>query len=520
MYEAVHTATAKEILVEILDSALVDRQVVEEDFLRSMRKISRLRHRSMVPIDGFGVTTDGDLYVAVEHRSSPRLSELVDERGPLPWEHCRELLSSIKDALGAAHRRSIPHGGLRPEVVFVAPRSGSKDVVELYDFGMHDVAVAARFAANTRGATTQLVGDPRYLALEQFVSGKASIIADIYALGAVLYYMLTGRPPCSGVNAFQALTRNQEGRIVPPREIEASIPSEVEAIVMRSLAREPSDRFGDLAEFDRAVGLAPTREVVMVLSGESDPVDHRRARSMGVGEARPMVAPPERPPSRPEVAGPRACAVPMVPIIGATASSEPKDWEAEATAMFVREPAPMSPSESEGTVVLGRPPIHAPSHGETQTEILTGAHARAALQTPDALAVDAPSGAETPEATEILASVPGAMQYTGPTPSLVGPPVIVPREAPRAAHVATSDAWPPVHGVAPSASLIGEEHRAVGHVVPVSIEVSLRALILMTVVVIILGVVVGIMLARSTASAPAGDSRSTHTNIQEQPGEG
>ena len=157
------------------------------------------------------------------------------------------------------------HRDLKPANVFVAVRGGESDVAKVLDFGLVKLTKDPGAAALTSDMTVS--GTPLYMAPEQAVADRSlDARADIYALGAMMYYALTGRPPFAGENAFAVMMAHARDPVVPPSEVRPDVPEDLERVVLRCLAKPPKDRFpgvkalGDaLADCASAADWGPNR---------------------------------------------------------------------------------------------------------------------------------------------------------------------------------------------------------------------------------------------------------------------
>ncbi|MBS1617846.1 MAG: serine/threonine protein kinase, partial [Bacteroidetes bacterium] len=148
------------------------------------------------------------------------------------------------------------HRDLKPANIFAAKRGGVFDVTKLFDFGL----VLLRGEGDTflnmlgPGATTPFAGSPLYMSPEQAVGMKLDARSDIYSLGAVAYYLLTGRPPFEGDTAWRVMVAHAKEPVTPPSRWNPSIPKDLEAVILRCLSKEPADRFGSPREMAEALG--------------------------------------------------------------------------------------------------------------------------------------------------------------------------------------------------------------------------------------------------------------------------
>jgi serine/threonine-protein kinase len=156
--------------------------------------------------------------------------------------------------LRVAHAAGLIHRDIKPSNVIAARRSGMDDVAKLVDFGL----VLPRAGSPTPHLTGegQVLGTPLFMAPEQVMSGGRVVDerSDLYALGAVAYYLLTGHPPFDGGEGIGVMIAHARDPVVPPSRDRADVPEDLERVVLRCLAKEPTERFPDAEGLERAVG--------------------------------------------------------------------------------------------------------------------------------------------------------------------------------------------------------------------------------------------------------------------------
>jgi TolB-like protein len=234
----------------------------EERFQREIRLAGRLQHPHIVPVFDSG-QTGGRLWYAMPFVEGESLRARMRREGPLTIDEALQIAREVADALGCAHAHGIVHRDIKPENILL---SGGHALVA--DFG---IARVVNEAGGERLTETGLgVGTPGYMSPEQSL-GEREVDGrtDLYALAAVLYEMLAGEPPFTGPNA-QAIVAKRLSQPAPRvRTLRETVPEEVEAALIRALAREPADRFKDAGEFVAALSTplplrspasAPTRQ--------------------------------------------------------------------------------------------------------------------------------------------------------------------------------------------------------------------------------------------------------------------
>jgi serine/threonine-protein kinase len=189
----------------------------------------------------------------MEYLPGLSLAELVERHGPLPPARAVYLLRQVCGALGEAHAAGLIHRDIKPSNIFAARRGGRDDVAKLLDFGLVRPAAAAR--ASHLSAEGQILGTPLFMSPEQATGGRElDERGDIYALGAVAYHLLTGRPPFDEAGGIAALIAHARDPVLPPSRVRAGIPEDLERVVLRCLAKDPADRYPDAEGLERALG--------------------------------------------------------------------------------------------------------------------------------------------------------------------------------------------------------------------------------------------------------------------------
>jgi serine/threonine-protein kinase len=212
-----------------------------------------LTHANTVRVYDYGRAEDGSFYYVMEYLDGPTLEALVRESGPLPPGRVVYLLRQVCGALVEAHAAGLVHRDLKPGNITVAALGGQRDVAKLLDFGLvQDLSVAADDRL-TRAGT--VVGTPAYMSPEQ-AAGDLAVDArgDVYGLGAVAFFALTGRPPFQGKTLGQLLSAHRCEPPLPLTDVQPDLPADLAAVVARCLAKDPTDRFQSAADLDRALG--------------------------------------------------------------------------------------------------------------------------------------------------------------------------------------------------------------------------------------------------------------------------
>jgi tRNA A-37 threonylcarbamoyl transferase component Bud32 len=223
-------------------------------FEREVQAMAGLTHWNTVEVYDYGHTEDGTFYYVMEYLPGLSLQELVDQHGPLPAGRAIHFLRQICGALREAHSVCLIHRDIKPSNVIVCQRGGVPDVAKLLDFGL--VQDLSGFALGSDKLTMQgaILGSPNFISPEQ-AAGKKQIDArtDIYSLGAVGYFLVTGHTPFARETAMQLLAAHMKDEVTPPRQFRPEIPQDLEEVILMCLRKNPDDRFSDTESLELAL---------------------------------------------------------------------------------------------------------------------------------------------------------------------------------------------------------------------------------------------------------------------------
>ncbi|MCA9650825.1 MAG: protein kinase [Myxococcales bacterium] len=300
VYEGRHSS-GRHFAIKVLLSSYAAKPALLDRFLQLARNASQLRHTNVVAIEEFGYTPTRSVYAAVELIVGHTLQAILQRDGRWSWVQARPVAIQLAAALAAAHQAGLVHQSLKPSNVFLIldPRGKRDPLVKVSDFGLAQVGVEGN-QGDPGATTTSMFGDPDYMAPEQGMEGRISPASDIYALGVVLFQLLTGQVPFSGGNPFQTISMHAQKPVPSPRALEPSIPEAVEQIIMRCLAKAPQQRFGMAAEIEQALSAvpgAPDAGAPGSASAENSSPRFARMNAGGSGAPGLPTAPPPKQPS-------------------------------------------------------------------------------------------------------------------------------------------------------------------------------------------------------------------------------
>ena len=247
------------VAVKLLAENLAQDEAFRERFLREARLAARLSHPNVVAVYDAGETEHARPYIVMEQVEGRTLADVLRERGRLPHGEAVALALQACNGLAHAHQAGLVHRDVKPQNLLL--RNDGR--LKVADFG---IARAADETALTEIGT--VLGTAAYLSPEQAAGEEVTAAADVYGLGAVLYELLTGRPPYELESLADLAARHAEGTITPVAELAPDVPEHVEDAVMRALARNPTYRPASASELARELvreaGLPPTRAAVRV----------------------------------------------------------------------------------------------------------------------------------------------------------------------------------------------------------------------------------------------------------------
>lgn len=246
VYRARHALLRRPTAVKLLAPERNDRTHVQR-FEREVQLTSMLTHPNTIAIYDFGHTRDGVFYYAMELLDGVSLEELVDKEGPQAPGRVVHIMAQVAGALAEAHDAGLIHRDVKPANVFLCARAGTKDFVKVLDFGLVKQVDSAAPALSRADA---IAGTPLYMAPESITDAEGiDARVDIYALGGVAYWLLTGTAPFDGANLVEICSHHLHTPVEPPsKRLGAAVPQALEDLVLRCLAKSRDERPSSAAD--------------------------------------------------------------------------------------------------------------------------------------------------------------------------------------------------------------------------------------------------------------------------------
>jgi hypothetical protein len=255
VYMAEHTFLRRPCAVKLIrPSEHLDLAAIQR-FEREVQTTATLTHPNAVQIYDYGRAEDGTFFYAMEYLPGQSLEELVERDGPLECRRAIHFVRQICGPLREAHQLGLIHRDIKPSNVLVCERGGVSDVAKLLDFGLVvPISALASHSAETRLTQAgMIVGTPAFMSPEQVGGDDLGAASDIYSMGALLYFLVTGQPPFGNRNAGQVLAAHIYEAPKPPSALRPEINAAVDAVVLKCLAKSATDRFSSAGELEQAL---------------------------------------------------------------------------------------------------------------------------------------------------------------------------------------------------------------------------------------------------------------------------
>jgi serine/threonine-protein kinase len=273
VYKGERLGLAKPVAIKFLhrSSAMVPERL--ERFRLEAAAMSRLTHPNLVSVIDFG-EWEGVPYLVMDYHTGASLEEEL-RTGALDGQRAVFIAHQLLAGLGDAHARGVVHRDLKPGNILLIGGAGA-DLVKILDFGIAKLLDDGGGPSELSVVAGYVLGTPEYMAPEQAKSQPVDARTDIYAVGVILYEMVTGHRPFSGGADLAVLRRQVEDPATPPRELNPAISEELEAAILRALEKEPGDRWQTAGELATALAGVPEGSGVV-------PVRGRATRAPGEG---------------------------------------------------------------------------------------------------------------------------------------------------------------------------------------------------------------------------------------------
>lgn len=262
VYKAHQDSIGREVAVKVMHGFLVNDEESMKRYHKEAKAASRLNHPNITAVYDFGVLASGQPYIVMDLITGKALADILQQRGQLTVNQTLMVMHQVCQALAEAHGRGIVHRDIKPENIVIDEMGSGKGIhVKVVDFGIATFAAEGEDTIGKITKTGTVCGSPFYMSPEQCDGGKVDRRSDLYSLGIVLFEALTGKVPFESKDIYQVLAMQVKD---PPPRLHKMRPDleftpELERVVAKSLAKEPSARFQSAEEFWQSLRAAATR---------------------------------------------------------------------------------------------------------------------------------------------------------------------------------------------------------------------------------------------------------------------
>ena len=243
VYLAYHATMDREVAIKVLKPQYSQNKLAIKRFHREARAASKLAHPNTITVYDSGQTQDGLLYQVMEKLSGRPVGDILDEDGPIEPERAIRIMAQVCDSLAEAHFTGITHRDLKPENIFIEPKFGNPDFVKVLDFG---IAKMSETNVTQATATGMICGTPSYMSPEQAMGRELDGRSDIYALGVLLFEMITCQRPFEGDTPMEVMLKHISGELPPlPQGFGGAYREGLEHVIQWSLAKHAAERPAD-----------------------------------------------------------------------------------------------------------------------------------------------------------------------------------------------------------------------------------------------------------------------------------
>jgi eukaryotic-like serine/threonine-protein kinase len=278
VYEATHKLIGKRVAVKVLLDKYAQKDQIVARLQQEARLASSIGHSNIIDITDIGQTADGRMFVVMEFLDGESLGALIARTGRLEQQRALRIARQIASALGAAHKKGIVHRDVKPENVFLLTRNG-EEFVKVVDFGISKSLRPEDGTDSPRLTQTGMVlGTPLYMSPEQ-ARGDEHLDhrIDIYALGVILYEMVTGEVPYRGTNYLNILSQVLADDPIPPSQVNEDVGPDLEAVIEKALEKDRDHRYLTMEEL--AADLEALMSESMASTGARITASRRKRKS-------------------------------------------------------------------------------------------------------------------------------------------------------------------------------------------------------------------------------------------------
>jgi len=285
VYMAEHVKLGRKVALKLLRPEYAVKRDAVARFFQEARAVNQIGHENIVDITDFVELDTGETYIIMELLIGEDLAD-IQRKGdqPIPLHRAMQISLQVCDALEAAHKTGIIHRDLKPDNIFIVNDNNKRDFAKLLDFGVAKLLGGEDEQDGWKTAVGSVIGTPAYMSPEQASGIPVDHRSDIYSLGAILYELFTGHPVFRAKSFGEFVVKHMNHDPIPPRELAdaPSIPTALEAVILRCLEKDPARRYQSVAELREDLARATATVETVVRATPLPP--KRAARGAAKGE--------------------------------------------------------------------------------------------------------------------------------------------------------------------------------------------------------------------------------------------
>ncbi|MBV9945584.1 MAG: protein kinase [Myxococcales bacterium] len=263
-----HLGLDTRVAVKLLLPEMMGQPEVVARFAREARAAARITSEHVARVFDVGALEDGAPYIVMEFLEGSDLRQWLEQRGPLPIPQAVDFVMQACEAVAEAHGLGIVHRDLKPANLFCVPRSDGSVCIKVLDFGISKLAGGGSLAGFAMTSTSAVMGTPFYMSPEQMESARTvDGRSDIWALGIILFELLTGGVPFTGETLPEVCVKIATHTPPSPRERRGDVPPELDAVILRCLEKDRNKRFANVAEFSAALAAVLLPAAALAVTG-------------------------------------------------------------------------------------------------------------------------------------------------------------------------------------------------------------------------------------------------------------
>lgn len=253
VYKARNTAVGSIVAVKTLKQDLLSDEELFARFCQEAKAVQMLRHPNIVSVHEFGVTLDGQPFMAMDLLEGQTLGDVIEEYGRVGVKRLLRIFSQVCDALAHAHSHNIIHRDIKPGNIMVMNTANEVDVVKVFDFGFAKFLEKPGRRVQALTQVGDVLGTPLYMSPEQSAGKTLDSRSDIYGVGCVMYEALTGRAPLIGENVLDTMQKqiNEMPASIDAARPDLFIPESIKQILFKTLEKDPNQRYQSMADLKR-----------------------------------------------------------------------------------------------------------------------------------------------------------------------------------------------------------------------------------------------------------------------------